>query len=80
MFDQYLRTTKIPTLEYSLQNGILSYRWINVIPGFQMPVRIYNEKGALQFIYPSEKIKKLPTRISSVKLDENFYVYSNQIK
>ena len=80
VFDQYLRTTKIPTLEYSLQNGILSYRWINVIPGFQMPVRIYDEKGALQFIYPSEKIKKLPTRISSVKLDENFYVYSNQIK
>src|SRR6185503_8072872 len=40
VFDQYLRTVKIPTLEYSIKNGILSYHWANVVEGFHMPVKI----------------------------------------
>ena len=79
VFDQYLRTIKIPTLEYSLKNGALSYRWTNVVPGFNMPLKIYNEKGNLQFIYPTEKMKELKTGIKELKVDENFYIYTNQI-
>ena len=79
VFDQYLRTIKIPTLEYSLKNGVLSYRWTNVVPGFHMPVKIYNRDGKLQFIYPTEKMKKLKTGLKELKVDENFYVYTNQI-
>jgi aminopeptidase N len=79
VFDQYLRTIKIPTLEYSLKNGVLSYRWTNVVMGFHMPVKIYNKDGKLQFIYPTEKIKKLKTGMKELKVDENFYIYTNQI-
>lgn len=79
VFDQYLRTVKIPTLEYSLKNGLLSYRWTNVVPGFHMPVKIKNANGALQFIYPTQKIKQLKTRLEDLKIDENFYIYSNRI-
>jgi len=78
VFDQYLRTVKIPTLEYSIKNGILSYHWANVVEGFHMPVKIYNKDGNLQFLYPTEKIKKLKTGMNKLKVDENFYIYTNQ--
>lgn len=79
VFDQYLRTIKIPTLEYKIKNGIFSYRWTNVVPNFNMPVKIYNGKGNLIFIYPKEKMQQLKTGIKELKVDENFYVYTNQI-
>jgi aminopeptidase N len=79
VFKQYLTTIKIPTLEYSLKNGVLSYRWTNVVPGFHMPVKIYNETGKLQFIYPTEKMKHIKTGMKELKVDDNFYMYTNQI-
>ena len=39
-FDQYLRNTSIPTLEYEISNGIIKYRWVNVIEGFEMPIDV----------------------------------------
>ena len=79
VFDQYLRTIKIPTLQYSLQKGTLFYHWTHVVPGFHMPVKIYNKDGKLQFIYPTEKMKKFKTGLKDLKVDENFYIYTNQI-
>jgi aminopeptidase N len=79
VFDQYLRTIKIPTLEYSKKDGVLSYRWTNVVRGFNMPVKIYNAKGNLQFIYPKEKTQQIKMNMNELKVDENFYVYTNQI-
>ncbi len=40
VFEQYLMTTRIPVLEYGLGNGQWSYRWTNVVPGFEMPVDV----------------------------------------
>jgi aminopeptidase N len=80
VFDQYLRTTQIPVLEYKIEKGALSYRWTNCVPGFNMPVKILNEKGKLMFIYPNEKIQLLKTSIAELKVDENFYINTNQIK
>jgi hypothetical protein len=58
---------------------MLSYRWTNVVPGFSMPVKIYNEKGQLKFIYPKEKMQHLKTTMKQLKVDENFYINTNQI-
>ena len=74
VFDQYLRTTKIPVLEYKKEKGRLYYRWTNCVEGFNMPVKVYNEKGNLQFIYPTETYKEAPANIKNMKVDENFYV------
>ena len=41
VFDQYLRTVNIPTLEYYFEDDHLYFRWINTIPGFNMPVKVY---------------------------------------
>jgi len=39
-FNQYLRTTQIPTLEWSRQAGNLRYRFTNAVPGFSLPVAV----------------------------------------
>jgi aminopeptidase N len=80
VFDQYLRTIKVPTLEYKLSNGMLSYKWTNCVAGFTMPVKIQNGKGGLMFIYPKENLQQLKTSIKELKVDDNFYINTNQIK
>ena len=41
-FDQYLRTTKIPTLAYRIDKkyNLLKYKWVNVVKGFCMPLKL----------------------------------------
>jgi aminopeptidase N len=79
VFDQYLRTIKIPTLEYKINNGTLSYHWINCVSGFDMPVKIQNKNGGFIFIYPKEKMQELKTGLKELKVDENFYIITKQI-
>jgi aminopeptidase N len=77
VFDQYLTTTRVPVLEYRIANGSLSYRWANVVPGFDMPVRVTLAPGAYETIRPTEQWQTTPVRgvtASSFRVDENFYV------
>jgi len=69
IFDQYLRTIKIPTLEYHVQGGMLSYRWVNTVDGFDMPVKVTLRPGNFQFIQPTTNWKKV--KVQDIN-DENF--------
>jgi aminopeptidase N len=83
VFDQYLRTTKIPTLEYKIKKGVLTYRWINCVKGFDMPVKVILQKDIYTFIYPTETPQKIKTKVkkeSDFKVDENFYVLREKMK
>jgi aminopeptidase N len=44
VFDQYLRTIKVPTLEYRIEKQNILYRWTNVVDGFSMPVKVTMDK------------------------------------
>lgn len=79
IFDQYLRTINIPTLEYTIKNGVLSYRWTNVVKGFNMPVKVSLTKNQYSFIYPSETFKQIKISTNKVKVDENFYIKTNKV-
>jgi aminopeptidase N len=79
VFDQYLRTIKIPVLEYKIGNGTLSYRWTNCVTGFNMPVKIADEKGGLLFIHPTEQMQEMKSRLTELKVDKNFYINTNQV-
>jgi hypothetical protein len=82
VFDQYLRTTKVPVLEYRLLGNRLSYRWNNVVPGFAMPVRVTTAPGKLAWIKPTEKWKKLSVKLDRPEefhVDENFYVVAKDV-
>ncbi|MFS4482883.1 M1 family metallopeptidase [Hyunsoonleella sp. 2307UL5-6] len=79
-FDQYLRTTQIPTLEFSYKKKAFKYRWTNIIKGFDMPVQITIGDDP-QWIYPKAEwqILKTPSSKMPINIDEDFYVYSKQI-
>lgn len=74
VFDQYLRTTMIPVLEYKLIGDRLSVRWSNVVPGFRMPVKL--DSG--DWIHPTESWKAIPAPAAVKKggfhPDPNFYI------
>jgi aminopeptidase N len=78
VFDEYLRTTKVPALEYRIENGQLSYRWTNVVPRFAMPVRVGVGDGAdYTWITPTAEWKTMPRPVAggaSLRADPNFYV------
>ena len=50
IFEQYLRTTMIPELQYKQKGSSLEYRWANVVEGFELhiPAAMYNEKKTLK--------------------------------
>jgi aminopeptidase N len=76
VFDQYLRTTRIPVFEYKIDGAALSYHWANVVPGFDMPVRIAVQSGAYTRLRPTEawQTAQLPGWDQTMRVDENFYV------
>lgn len=81
IFDQYLRTTKVPILEYSFKNKIIQYRWTNSVDGFNMPVKVsFNDQPPV-FIFPTNEWKNMPVIAAGPKrltVDRNFYVQTNE--
>ncbi|MDC0870591.1 M1 family metallopeptidase [Flavobacteriaceae bacterium] len=74
-FNQYLRTIKIPTLEYKLENNNLLYKWSNVVDGFSIPIKVFINSTS-QWIRPTSRWKKLLSdkNINSFSVDNNFYI------
>lgn len=74
IFDQYLRTTQIPTLQYQFRRKKLMYRWSNCVEGFNMPVKINIGNNSLLF-RPTENWNSidLPKQMN-VSLDRNYFV------
>ncbi len=79
VFDQYLRDYRLPVFEYKINNGELSYRWSNVIDGFNMPVEVVID-GKNKFLYPSEKFKKHPIKNLFINIDDDYYIFSKDLK
>ena len=80
-FNQYLRDIRIPTLEYSIQNKTLKYRWNNIVSNFKMPLKVSID-GKEKWIYPTEKWQhiELETKKGNLKVDANFYVFNKEVK
>ena len=79
VFDQYLRDYRIPIFEYEINNGELSYRWNNVIDGFDMPIEVKID-GKNQTLYPSTKFKKMKIKNLFINIDKDYYVFSRDLK
>jgi len=83
VFDQYLRTTQIPTLEYYKEGSTLYYRWGKVVEGFSMPVEL--QLGlTMTVLTPSTDWKQL--RISEadyakgIQVNPNYYVLTAKVQ
>lgn len=77
-FNQYLRDTRIPILEYSLENNVLFFRWNNVVDGFDMPIEIISNKKP-QWLYPTETWQTIAINASEIKIDEDYYILTKNL-
>nr|WP_315172820.1 M1 family metallopeptidase [uncultured Flavobacterium sp.] len=79
-FNQYLRDTRIPTLEYFFKEGKLGYRWTNCVPGFNMPVKVTLD-GTEKSLNPTTEWNRIEAKMETPKLeiDKDFYVASFNI-
>ncbi|MGR3857334.1 M1 family metallopeptidase [Chryseobacterium indologenes] len=77
VFDQYLRTIKIPTLEYAQDGDTLKFRYTDVVKNIKMPIIINGD----QTINPTEEWQTVKLKNSSpVELDPNYYINYKNIK
>jgi aminopeptidase N len=77
IFDQYLRTTRIPVLELKAEKDKIKYKWTNCVPGFNMPVKLTTG----QWLYPTateQKIKIEKGGFDKAEVDKNFYITVNK--
>ena len=79
IFDQYLRDYRIPVFEFEIDSGILSYRWNDVIEGFDMPIEVKID-GETKLLQPTNKFQKLKIKNLYLNVDKDYYVYSKDLK
>lgn len=77
VFNQYLRTIKIPVLEYSQEGKTLKYRWANTVSDFKLQIRL-NDKTTL---LPSQEWQSLTLETDQpVRFNPNYYIKPIQVK
>ncbi len=77
-FDQYLRDIRIPTLEYTIKDNVLKYRYIHIVDKFDMPVQV-NIDGKDQWIFPKSEWKTMPIKSKAIFVDPDFYIETKKI-
>ncbi len=82
VFEQYLTTTMIPVFEYRISGDSLSYRWSDVVPGFDLPIRVTLSDGEYRLIRPSAQWQTAKVRLTAPEefsVDPNFYVVASPV-
>ncbi len=80
-FNQYLRTAKIPVLEYQVEGNNIKYRYIDIVADFDMPIRVFIDKKE-KWLFPTSewKTEELYGTISTFEVDKNFYIETKRLK
>ncbi|MGB5647099.1 MAG: M1 family metallopeptidase [Muriicola sp.] len=78
-FNQYLRTNKIPTLLYKIEEDTITYRYTDVVPDFDMPVRIFIG-DTTHWLFPTTDWKndKL-SKAAQMVVDKNLYIKAKRL-
>jgi aminopeptidase N len=80
VFDQYLRTTQIPVLEYQVADGKLQYRFSQVTPGFQLPVEVnFQGKRWIEVTEQWQSIQADPNGSQEFSLSSDFYIIAKKL-
>lgn len=79
VFDEYLRTTMIPRLNYQIHGKQMTYWYDQVVSGFHMPVEV-SINGISQRITPTAEPQTMTTdrEIEAFEVDRNFYVETRE--
>ncbi|AEM69165.1 Peptidase M1 membrane alanine aminopeptidase [Allomuricauda ruestringensis DSM 13258] len=77
-FDQYLRTTLIPKLEYKIEDGSITYRYVDVVKDFDMPIKITVD-GSEKRLFPNTEWKTEQLEGTKIVFDKNFYIETKKM-
>ncbi|WP_439153426.1 M1 family metallopeptidase [Winogradskyella sp.] len=77
-FNQYLRDTRIPTLEYKFKNSELKFRYVDIVEDFDMPIEI-EIGGKSEWIFPTSEWKTKTIGSLDFKVDRDYYIYTKKI-
>ncbi|MCW3465710.1 M1 family metallopeptidase [Chitinophaga nivalis] len=83
VFDQYLRHTTIPTLEYRFSGQQVQYRWVDAVKDFNMPVKVKLSDNGYKLIYPGTLWRSANVTLSDMKefaVEKQFYIQVKQVK
>jgi aminopeptidase N len=80
-FNQYLRDTRIPVLEYNIKGKKIRYRYTNIVDGFNLPVLAYVNAQDPIWLSPTEnwQVVNCNTGSESIVIDPNFYVELEEV-
>jgi aminopeptidase N len=71
VFDQYLRTVKVPNLEYRQSGRKLYYRWTNSVEGFNLPLNLAAQDRT-KILRPTTGWKKIKLKKNEQIIDKTF--------
>jgi aminopeptidase N len=80
-FNQYLRDVRIPGVEFKVQDNELSFRYVDIVEGFDMPIQIYVNES-IMWVFPKEEwqTQAFEMPIDSLSIDANFLVEGFLVK
>lgn len=80
-WNQYLRTTQVPKVEYKISENQLSFRYVSIVDNFDMPV-IAIVNGKEEWIFPTSewKTKTFSKSIKNIEIKKDFYVESSKLE
>ncbi len=77
VFNQYLRSTKVPTLEYSQKGEELKFRYTDIVKNLKLPLRIDGE----QTIIPTEQWQTIKLKKGTpVQFNKNYYIHYKKVQ
>ena len=82
VFDQYLRTTMIPTFEYTITGDTLAYRWTTVVPNFDMQLEVMLDGSGYTVIHPTETWQRARLKLTApaeFRVNPDYYVIPKQV-
>jgi aminopeptidase N len=79
-FDQYLRTTEVPVLEYQIEENTLSFRYNKALAEFHLPIKVLIN-GVKTEIDPKNNWTSISIQnpIKAIDFDSNYFVHYLQI-
>jgi aminopeptidase N len=82
VFEQYLRATTIPALEWRISGAELSFRWSDAVSGFDMPVPVELNGGAVLTLPATEvwQTMNVPQGTARITVDPDYYVASREVR
>lgn len=80
-FNQYLRDTRIPVIEYEMKGKKLNYRYAMIVDGFNMPVEVRINSGDKIILKPTAQWQelKMENPVKSFSVDPDYYVLYKKV-